>query len=132
MNRLLPLAVGALSCVVAAGGKSDRVSSGSWGGRGVGLEVTEDSARLEFDCAHGAIERPIPLDAEGRFDAQGMYFREHGGPVREGEPKGVPARYAGRVEGETMHLTVTVAGSDEPIGRYTIARGKPPRIRKCL
>jgi hypothetical protein len=97
------------------------------------MEVTESGARLEYDCAHGTIEEPLTLDGEGRFNARGLYYREHGGPVREGEePKGESARYVGQVTGDTMTLTIKVPGADSAIGSYTLVRGKHGRVRKCM
>ena len=114
-------------------GGGDRVSRGAWGGQGIALEVTESGARLEFDCAHGRIDEPMRLDANGQFGIRGLFFRERGGPVREGEEsKGEPARYSGRVDGETMVLTVRLADRDVDIGTFTLVHGKPARLRKCL
>src|SRR5437660_4586419 len=58
---------------------------GNWGGNHVGLQATERGARLDFDCAHGAIDEPIALDEQGTFDSRGTYTREAPGPIREGE-----------------------------------------------
>jgi hypothetical protein len=100
---------------------------------GIAMEVTESGARIEYDCAHGTISQPLLLDAEGRFDVKGHHFREHGGPVREGEESnGQPVRYSGRVTGDTMTLAVTPEGSDTAFSSHTLVRGKPGRLRKCL
>src|SRR6185295_11576521 len=39
---------------------------GNWGGQGVRLDVTRGEVTLEFDCAHGSIEK-ILLDKRGSF-----------------------------------------------------------------
>jgi len=97
------------------------------------MEVTESGARIELDCAHGTISEPILLDSEGRLDVKGLHFREHGGPIREGEEsRGEPVRYAGQVTGDTMTLTIKSEGSDTAIGTYKLVHGKAGRIRKCL
>ena len=115
------------------GGNTKRVSAGNWGATGIAMEVTESGARIEYDCAHGTIDQPLVLDAEGRLDVKGLHFREHGGPVREGEESsGVPVRYVGQVTGDTLTLTVKPEGSDSPIGNYQLVRGRMGRIRKCL
>ncbi len=135
LATLLPL------CALAAatlglgppGGEPKRVSAGQWGAVGIAMEVTESGARIEYDCAHGTIDEPLVLDADGRFDVKGHHFREHGGPVREGEEsRGEPVRYVGQVTGDTMTLTVKPEGSDSPIGNHQLVRGKMGRIRKCL
>ncbi len=116
-----------------SGGETKRVAAGQWGAMGVGMEVTESGARIEYDCAHGTIDEPLVLDADGRFDVKGLHFREHGGPIREGEEsKGMPVRYVGQVTGDTMALSVKPEGSDTPIGNHQLVRGKTGRIHKCL
>jgi hypothetical protein len=116
-----------------SGGDTKPVSAGNWGALGIAMEVTDSGARIEYDCAHGTIDQPLALDAEGRFDVRGHHFREHGGPVREGEEsRGEPVRYTGQVTGDTMTLTVTPEGSNSPIGNHQLVRGKMGRIRKCL
>lgn len=116
-----------------SGGDTKRAQAGPWGGIGIAMEVTDSGARIEFDCAHGTISEPIFLDSEERFDVKGLNFREHGGPIREGEEsKGEPVRYVGQVTGDSMTLTIKPEGSDTAIGSYKLLRGKTGRIRKCL
>ena len=105
--------------------------TGDWGGEHVGLVTTGGGARLDFDCANGSIDGPIAPDGEGRFEVAGTYVREGRGPVRPDQLKGEPARYRGRIEGNTMTLSVELAGSDVAIGTYTLERDRLPRIRKC-
>jgi hypothetical protein len=105
--------------------------SGSWGGEGISLEVTEAGARIEYDCAHGTVDRRIVPDARGRFDLPGTHVEEHGGPVRAAPAGGFPVRYAGRVDGSEMELTVTRAADGEVIGTYSLVRAREPSIVKC-
>jgi hypothetical protein len=112
--------------------QESRVMSGAWGGDHVRLRVSEEGGALEFDCAHGQINAPFKTDAEGRFDLQGTYTSEGPGPIRIGHlPTASPARYAGRVEGETMTLGVRLADSGESLGTYTLTRGATGRVWKC-
>jgi hypothetical protein len=116
-----------------SGGDTKRVAAGTWGATGIAMEVTASGARIEYDCAHGTISEPLVLDADGRFNVKGRHFREHGGPVREGEDSnGQPVRYTGQVTGDTMTLTVTPEGSDTAISSHTLVRGKTGRLHKCL
>ena len=111
----------------------DSVAAGMWGGEHVALEVTADGGRVEYDCAHGEINEPLRLDRDGHFDAAGTHTPEHGGPVREDEKlPSDPERYAGRVDGTRMTLTVTVTDSPEILGTFTVAHGVPGRLLKCL
>ena len=112
--------------------KEGRVAEGLWGGAHLRLNVSGDGASLEFDCAHGEITAPFVLNAEGRFDLPGTYTREGPGPIRIGrEPTARPARYAGRVEGERMTLSVRLKDSDKSLGQYTLTRGDEGMVVKC-
>lgn len=109
------------------------IEAGAWGGDHVNLLVTATGGTLEYDCAHGTIDQPFLADSSGRFDLAGTHTREHGGPIRIGEKEDKrPARYTGTTDGRTMTLTVTLAGSNEPLGTFTLTRGQPGRILKCL
>jgi hypothetical protein len=111
---------------------SEKLAAGVWGGDHVRMEVGEGGASLEFDCAAGNIERPPALDAAGRFDVKGTFNVQHAGPVlRDEEANGRPARYSGRVRGETLTLTVTLAEPEEDAGTYTLKRGSEGRVFKC-
>jgi hypothetical protein len=135
LAALLPLCAFAAATLGLGppGGEAKRVSAGQWGAMGIAMEVTESGARIEYDCAHGTIDQPLVLDAEGRLDVKGLHYLEHGGPVRQDEEsRGVPVRYVGQVTGDTLTLTVKPDGSDAPIGNYQLVRGKTGRIHKCL
>jgi len=107
-----------------------RLEAGSWGGQHVGMEITENGARLEYDCAHGTIDEPIVLDADGRFEAGGTQSRERPGPTRQGEKdNSVPASYTGTVNGDQLTLRVSVGG--QAAAAFTLIRGRAPRLIKC-
>jgi hypothetical protein len=113
--------------------KMSKLQAGTWGGPHIAVDVSENGARLEYDCAHGTIDEPIVPDRDGRFDVKGTHVKEHGGPVRADEDMtGQPARYTGRAEGQTLTLTVTLTDTNEVVGTYTVALGQRPRIVKCL
>jgi len=132
LSPLCALAVAVTLGPANSGAETRRVDPGIWGANGIALEVTASGARIEYDCAHGTIPGPILLDADGRFDVEGRHFREHGGPIREGEDSdGQPVRYTGRVAGDAMTLAVTPAGSDAAISSHTLVRGKTGRLHKC-
>jgi hypothetical protein len=113
--------------------KVETVTIGTWGGRHVGMQVTGDGAQLDFDCAHATITQPLKLNSDGSFDAQGLYVKEHGGPVRSDEDQsGQPAHFKGKLTGQTMTLTITLEGTAEAIGPFTLEHGKYARIFKCM
>ena len=110
---------------------ADALLPGVWGGQHIRFEATENGANIEYDCAHGTVEGKILVDAAGRFSVAGTHYREHAGPVREGEESGGrPVRLTGRVGGSIMTLTVT--SGRETIGTYTLTRDSEGRIVKCL
>lgn len=146
MNRLgtaLSLAAALLlSGVPARGGSSmlkgggasmnETLAAGVWGGAHARMEVGEGGVSLEFDCAAGNIDRPVALDGEGRFDVKGTFVAQHAGPVlRDEEANARPARYSGRVRGQTLTLTVTLADPEQDAGTYTLTRGSDGRLTKC-
>ena len=97
------------------------------------MDVTESAARIDFDCARGAIHQRLRLDKEGRFDVEGDFLPERPGPQRESEERDRQrARYAGRITDRTMTLTVTLVDRKETVGTFTLTYGRPPFLRKCL
>jgi hypothetical protein len=108
------------------------LSQGTWGGDHAVLSVSATSATIEFDCAHGAMPAPLPLD-HGAFDVAGDFFPEHGGPIRVDEPTvRQPARYSGRIAKQTMTLRVTLTDMPQDIGTFTLTFGVTGRVFKCL
>ncbi len=113
--------------------RTSGVQAGMWGGKHVGLEVTADGAIVQYDCANGTINQPITPDKDGRFDVKGTHVTERPGPARIGrEDKGQPARYTGSVNETGMTLTVTLTGTNETVGTFTLKHGVFPQIVKCL
>ena len=128
----VPVFATMMACVTLAPDER-RVATGMWGGEHVGLAVTETGAHVEFDCASGDITQPLALDARGNLSVDGVYVREHGGPIQVGEvPDRRPARYAGRVSGTTLTLDVILTDSNEKVGTFTLERGGASGVRKCL
>lgn len=117
----------------APAGRSDkRVATGAWGGRHVALTVTDAGARLEFDCAAGEISEALTIDSSGRLAVDGVFIRERPGAQRVGEePARQPARYTGKLDGDTLTLDVTLKESNQSVGSYTVTRGNEARLFKC-
>jgi hypothetical protein len=113
-------------------GESKIVPTGTWGGDGIRMDVTKRGAKIEFDCAYGAIDEPLMTGSDGRFRFKGVLVMERGGPVREGqEAKSLPASYTGSLSGQQMTLTVTITDTGQTIGTFTLTRGKAARLTKC-
>lgn len=129
---MLVLLLAACSQSVGSGGR-DAPVTGTWGGEHLRLELTSAGGDAEYDCAHGGLQEPITVDARGMFDVAGVHIREHGGPVREGEQvDSLPARFAGRVDGDRMTLRVFVGARPDTLGPFQLTRGADARILKCL
>ncbi len=106
------------------------LAKGTWGGENIALTVDDKEVHVEFDCAAGSFVQPRSLDGGGRFQVDGVYAKERGGPIREGQ--GVSARYSGTLSGDTLTLTVTLLDANEDIGPFTVTLGAQPRLRKCV
>jgi hypothetical protein len=112
--------------------KMQRLATGSWGGPHIRIEVGPRSATIDYDCANGTIEGPFTIDSKGRFTWRGTHNREHGGPIRiDQKPNTRPAIYSGWIKGDTMTLSVKLAGTDEVLETYTLKRGSQGRVFKC-
>lgn len=112
---------------------SGLVPQGTWGGNHVALVLDAAHGTLEFDCAHGTMQAPIPVDREGAFNVTGIFVREHGGPIRDGEPADQhPAVYSGTTDGKRMTLTAALSDESQQIGPFELVLGGPPHVLKCL
>src|SRR6266852_1630556 len=98
-----------VACSGPTGPTDGRVEIGVWSGEHLRVDVTAGGGTTEYDCAHGTIDEPLVAQRDGRFSATGTHTFDHGGPIRNDEvPNRHPARYDGRVTGDTLQLTVTV------------------------
>lgn len=115
--------------------KTKPVPAGTWGGMHVRLTVTANGAEVEFDCAHGSIDRRIVMDRSGRFDVNGTFELE-GGPVTmpvEGSTaaKSFVARYRGRVTRGKMILILTRSATGYQEEEFSLTYGQTPTLEKC-
>jgi hypothetical protein len=112
---------------------SGLVPQGAWGGDHVGLVLDAARGTLEFDCAHGTMQAPVPVAGDGTFSVTGIFVREHGGPIRDGEPADQhPAVYSGTTDGKRMTLTVALSDESQQIGTFQLALGGRSSVVKCL
>jgi len=107
-----------------------RIPTGAWGGDHISVDVGTKSASIEYDCAHGMIEGPLVVDADGRFSLKGTHTPERGGPVRADEtPPSHPAKYVVSISSNTMTLTLKLEGSEDQT--FTLEKGKEANLFKC-
>ncbi|HSK63746.1 MAG TPA: hypothetical protein VK893_07895 [Pyrinomonadaceae bacterium] len=130
LKRTAALVVLLLVASMGSAQKS-RIATGVWGGLHIHLEVGSNSAKVEYDCAHGTIEGPLVIDGDGKFEWRGSFTPERGGPVRADEtPQPQPAAYTGTIKGNKMTLTLKVSGVDES-ETFTLEHGKAGELFKC-
>ena len=112
--------------------KTTKVTPDNWGATGIAVAVEENGVKIEFDCAVGEIKDRLTVDENGEFYADGTFTRESFGPIRvNNPPKSQPARYEGKISGDTMTLNVRLIDKKEKIGDFTLERGKFARLHKC-
>ena len=105
---------------------------GKWGGTHVGLSLASTGGTLEYDCAAGTIEAPVPVQPDGTFTAVGTHTPGWGGPEIEGQV--LPTfrvRYSGRLRGDVMSLRGDVENG-VTLGPFTLRRDAEPIIFRCL
>ena len=105
---------------------------GTWGGQSIAMEVSDEGAEIEFDCAHGRITEKISPSTDGKFETKGVFARERGGPQRMGENNEQPAVYRGSIKEKTMTVTIELTRNNENLGTFTLTQGSTGRIHKCL
>lgn len=142
-NSLLPKLFAArfrLAAIVAlpilAGCSNDPVGvvpGDFFGGEGVLLTIRDFGADLEWDCAAGRIEEAFETARDGSFELDGTHTPGMGGPIREDDPpRTEPARYAGRVSGSRMTLSVVLPESGVTLGPYDLRYRQEAVLRRCL
>jgi hypothetical protein len=108
-----------------------RIPRGEWGGDHISMNVGEESAKIEYDCAHGEIQGPLVVDGQGKFDLHGTFTMERGGPVRQGESaRSQAASYAGEIKGDTMTLILKISDAEDA-ETFTLEKGKAGKLVKC-
>lgn len=112
--------------------KMQRLTTGTWGGIHIIIDVKERSASISYDCATGAITGPLTLERSGRFTWRGTFQGQHPGPTRMDEVRNESAVvYTGTVIRDEMKLNVKRADSDEVLGDFILKRGAPGRVFRC-
>jgi hypothetical protein len=105
---------------------------GQFGGPQIGIVLEGGSGKAEFDCASGTIDEPIFHAKEGVFSVKGTYRTGQSGPIKVGQIfRSQPATYGGSLVKDDMTLTVTLEDGDV-LGPFTLRRGAPPQLSRCL
>lgn len=125
LRRVIAFSVGVFS--LAAGAcSSSRTSAppadgllplGNWGGEGAGLIVSDTAMHLHVGCTFGDASGRIAINSNGQFDVVGSYMLR-AFPIAVGPA--VPARFTGRLDGNTVTVTATV---DDTVQKKTVVMG---------
>jgi len=111
--------------------KTKRLAVGLWGGPHVNIDVSSQSAKVEYDCAHGEIPGPLVVDSEGKFEWRGTFTPERGGPLRADESaRSQPATYSGEIKDNKMTLILKITNSEDA-ETFTLEKGKAGKLVKC-
>lgn len=102
--------------------------AGTWGGDNAGLIASNNSAHVHIGCTLGDTDESIRPDAYGQFDVVGKYNVD-AFPIDRGITH--PARFTGRVVGQTLTLTVTLTDTPRTLGPVTLVFGKEPKMGPC-
>jgi hypothetical protein len=108
------------------------VPLGNWGGDSAGMIVGDTALHLHIGCTYGDVSGRVMVDEDGRFDVAGSYMlRAY--PIAVGPS--VPARFVGRLTGNTVVVTVTVNDTVQHTtvvrGPATVKLGQNPRDLPC-
>ncbi len=109
-----------------------QLAAGTWGGENAALIVHDEGAHAHVGCTLGDIKGFVEIDGSGRFDVEGSYvLRAY--PIQFGPS--LPARYAGRVTGRFLALTITVNDTVEHrtvvLGPVILQHGRDPNMGPC-
>jgi hypothetical protein len=105
---------------------------GEFGGDRTNASFGTDSAQLDLDCATAEIRRGVRIDADGRFEARGLYVEDHIGPIDgEAATRAVEVTFVGLLRDDRIDLTISIAGHGNP-ERLTLKRGHRVNRVRCL
>jgi hypothetical protein len=102
---------------------------GSFGGPGIGVDLTGGLGAVQFPCATGTIDQAIV--SGGPFSVPGTYRPGQSGPVRVGQIfTEKRATYAGTATKTDINMTVKIEDG-ELLGPYDLKLGAPADVGTC-
>lgn len=131
---LATAAVGVLACSDAAAvfPPDGLVPLGQWGGDSAAMIVGDTATHLHISCTYGEVSGRIPIRDDGSFDAAGSYLLR-AFPIAIGPT--MPARFIGRIDGNTATVFVTVTDTIEKKtstrGPVMVTLGRDPKLMPC-
>lgn len=125
--RFLPL----LAVVLACSSPTAPEAEGQWGGPDASLNLSRAGGVLSYPCGAGTMDANWTLSRDGVLAGNGQHFFG-GGPVPIEGRTSHPARYAGRIQGSILVLTVTVTDLGQTLGPFSLQRGGPVVQEVCV
>jgi len=120
-----------LAISVACSAPTAPVAQGDWGGPEASLSLSRSGGTLSYPCGAGTMDSLWVVTEDGRLAAAGKHFFG-GGPIPpQGRPPH-PASYSGRIDGNTLVLTVTLTDLGQTLGPFRLIRGAPQVQESCL
>lgn len=104
--------------------------TGAWGGDLASLVLSPSGGALSYTCGAGTISQGWIIKPDGEFMATGSHF-PGGGPLPPGGRPPRPARYDGRLFGDTLVFTVTLTDTGERLGPFYLRRDGPTVDEMC-
>ena len=108
------------------------IGLGQWGGDSAAMIVGDTAMHLHVACTFGDVSGRVALKPDGSFDVTGSYLLR-AFPIAIGPT--MPARFTGRVNGNTATVLVTV---NDTIEKKTVVRGpvevtlgRDPKLMPC-
>jgi hypothetical protein len=126
--RRLALVLLMVGCGSSGPSRLAQVPLGIWGGDDAGLVVSAGEIHAHIGCTKGDVAGPIPLDAQGRFDVEGLYNVD-AYPVDRGILH--PARFFGNADGHTLTLSVRLTDTGQTLGPVSLTLGREPGMHVC-
>jgi hypothetical protein len=126
---MAPLIIAVALTGQSASAAPQDVITGVWGGDRLVAEFSAQGARIQQDCAEGAIPAPVHVDGGGRFAVAGVYEVERPGPQMEGRAS-LPASFSGEIVGATMRLTIRQVGG-AAARTYVLQRDARVKLIRC-
>jgi hypothetical protein len=135
LMALLTLFLLTAGCGGGSSTSQKTVSVGAWGRDAptrVELDVTTTGAAL-YDLTNtevGTIPKPITIDGNGHFSAEGSVSDGEGPPpIPNAKPRATgAARFFGTVSGNTITLSYGLANGTKAVGPFTLTYGQTENL----
>jgi len=122
-----------LTCNLETPRAQEPLPTGTWGGKGMQLTVTQNGAGIDYGCDSGMIDGKLQTDSHGKFSARGTHVFGRGGPRGPGDSsaKSHEARYEGVRNGDKLEITVLLPELNRNLGKFAVELGQRATLERC-